>query len=405
MSCFRFDSLTLDGKIAHFTSVARRALPLFGFPEDATLKLLNFTENATFLVTFGISKVIMRVHRLYYTSVNSIRTELSFIRYLSKHTDLTLASPIPALDGSDVVTIATPALEEYRQVVCFSFVEGKAPCPDCDSNGGVGDLVAKVQKLPDAITYPAFKEAARLYDKFGKIGAEPLSEHDVQFFTRMGRIAATIHAVSKEWKAPDYYERIEWDIDGTFGRYWNNFYGATYRNRKWLKDDEIAVLDRAVDLLKERLYRYRRTKDNYGMIHSDLRAANLLVNGDQVAVLDFDDCGRGWYMYEIAGIVALLEYTPQLPEMLLAIVRGYEEILPLTQKDKDEIMSFVLMRRIGMLQSLESRIGSVAAGEGESTELTPQILEFYAAGTVVQARQYLETYAVKPAASFAFAER
>ena len=91
--------------------------------------------------------------------------------------------------------------------------------------------------------------------------------------------------------------------------------------------------------------------------------------------------------------------------MLLAIVRGYEEILPLTQKDKDEIMSFVLMRRIGMLQSLESRIGSVAAGEGESTELTPQILEFYAAGTVVQARQYLETYAVKPAASFAFAER
>ena len=182
----------------------------------------------------------------------------------------------------------------------------------------------------------------------------------------------------------------------------NSTFGRALRA---MKDDEIAVLDRAVDLLKERLYRYRRTKDNYGMIHSDLRAANLLVNGDQVAVLDFDDCGRGWYMYEIAGIVALLEYTPQLPEMLLAIVRGYEEILPLTQKDKDEIMSFVLMRRIGMLQSLESRIGSVAAGEGESTELTPQILEFYAAGTIVQARQYLETYAVKPAASFAFAER
>ena len=157
--------------------------------------------------------------------------------------------------------------------------------------------------------------------------------------------------------------------------------------------------------IRERLALYGESPKHYGMIHSDLRTANLLKDGDTITVLDFDDCGMGFYMYDVAGAVALMEHRPDLQEIVDEILKGYEPVRKLSQADRDEIPTFIMMRRIGMLQSLESRIGSVAAGEGESTELTPQILEFYAAGTIVQARQYLETYAVKPAASFAFAER
>lgn len=65
-----FNDYSLEEKLAHFTEVGRRALPLWGLPEDSDMKLLNFTENATFLLTAPGSdvKTIMRVHRLDYTS-------------------------------------------------------------------------------------------------------------------------------------------------------------------------------------------------------------------------------------------------------------------------------------------------------------------------------------------------
>jgi Ser/Thr protein kinase RdoA (MazF antagonist) len=131
------------------------------------------------------------------------------------------------------------------------------------------------------------------------------------------------------------------------------------------------------------------------MIHSDLRTANLLKDGDRIGVLDFDDCGKGWYMYEIAGAVALIEHRADLKEIIAEILKGYESILPVSKEDKDEIWTFIMMRRIGMLQSLISRIGCVMPGEGEAAELTPEILAFYAKGTVVLAKDYIKKYELK----------
>lgn len=51
----KIDDLSMEEKIAHFDDVAARALPLWAYPENADKKLLNFTENATYLVkTAGV---------------------------------------------------------------------------------------------------------------------------------------------------------------------------------------------------------------------------------------------------------------------------------------------------------------------------------------------------------------
>lgn len=60
----KFDDLSLEEKIAHFDDVAARALPLWAYPENADKKLLNYMENATYLVkAAGKETMIMRVHR------------------------------------------------------------------------------------------------------------------------------------------------------------------------------------------------------------------------------------------------------------------------------------------------------------------------------------------------------
>jgi len=238
--------LSLEEKIAHFDDVAARALPLWGYSEGADKKLLNFTENATYLVkAAGKETMIMRVHRLDYATMNSIRTELCWLTDLKRDTDISLASPIPMENGELVATIETPALEEKRHVVCFSFAKGKAPVDFSDGNGDVGDLIARIEKIPDSITIPTFRVASVLTDFIGGMkSTSALTEEDRAMYRMVGEIMAKIHRQSRQWKHPDYFERMEWGFDGTFGT-WNNFDGATYADPKWISQKDIGVLDQA----------------------------------------------------------------------------------------------------------------------------------------------------------------
>lgn len=389
-----FDDFTLEEKLAHFTDVGRRALPLWGLPEDSDMKLLNFTENATFLVTPPGSeeKTIMRVHRLDYTSRDSIMTEFAWIRALQKETDVSLAAPIPMLNGEFVATIHTDDLNEDRLVDCSTFMPGKPPMDSSDGNGDVGAMIAKIEKIPDSITLPLFKALASAYAWYGSVNPRShMTKEDREMYRTVGHIMAEMHRQAEHWQKPSFYSRIDWGFDGTFGD-WNNFYGATYRNTKWLTEKEIAVLDEVKEEIRERLALYGESPDHYGMIHSDLRTANLLKDGDTITVLDFDDCGMGFYMYDVAGAVALMEHRPDLKEIVDEILKGYEPVRPLSEADRDEIPTFIMLRRIGMLQSLICRIGCVAGGSGEAAELTAEILEFYARGTVELGKKYLKTY-------------
>jgi thiamine kinase-like enzyme len=275
-------------------------------------------------------------------------------------------------------------------------MQGHAPIDSSDSNEGVGKLIKKIEKIPKNITIPIFRKAAQLDALLGKMNNKSkMTMDDRKLYRQIGTVAAKIHKQSKAWREPSYYKRLVWDFEGTFGVEWNNFYGESYRSKEWLSEKDIAILDECVLIMQQRLKLYGKSKERYGMIHSDLRAANLLKEGDKIGVLDFDDCGKGWYMYEIAGIVALIEHRSDLNEIIQEVLQGYEEVLPIMQEDKDEVKTFIMMRRIGMLQGLISRIGCVVPGEGESVELTPEILAFYAKGTVVLAKGYIKQCAAQ----------
>ncbi|MDC7125567.1 MAG: phosphotransferase [Spirochaetales bacterium] len=394
----KFHDLPFPEKVKHLTGVGHRALACWDYPEDSQMKLLNYTENASFLVqAAGRPKMIMRVHRLDYATHNSISTELKWIMDLKAETDIRLASPIESVNGSLIECIETPDFEEKRFVVCFEFLDGKAPVDSSDSNEDVGDLISKIEKIPDKITVPLFKFASVMFHKLGKLNSKSaMSGDDRQLYRSLGEIAAKIRCQSEEWTLPSYYERMSWDFDGTFGEEWNNFYGESYRAEDWFSARDIKILDQSVELMKTRLEAYGKDPSRYGMIHSDLRTSNLLCSEEGVAAIDFDDCGQGWYMYEIAGIVALIEHRADLDEIVDEIITGYESIKSISNEDKEEIGTFIMMRRLGMLESILCRIGCVFAGEGESVDLTSEIIAFYAKGCVLLAKDYIKKYQNKP---------
>lgn len=391
----RFTELSFAEKIDYLRTVAEKAKARWNSPPTSRLTLINYTENATFcLEDDNNEKMIMRVQRLDYTTLKSVKTELSWIDELRRTTRLSLSDPLPSRNGKYIEIIENPEMNEKRFVVCFKYIGGQAPADSSDANDDIGSLINKLNWIPDKITIPVFKLAAVLQQKLGKLKKSPLQASDRQLYRQLGKIAATLHTRAVAWKYPDYFERMEWNFDGTFGKQWNNFYGVSYRSRQWLSKKDISVIDQCVALIKKRVELYGKAPDRYGMIHSDLRAANLLKNGDTLTVLDFDDSGKGWFMYDLASVVAFMEHRPDLPEVIKQLVSGYETVRPLSEEDKREIGTFVMMRRIGLLQSLIFRIGSVLPGSGESQVLTPEVLAFYAKGTAVLARTYLKDFAI-----------
>jgi Ser/Thr protein kinase RdoA (MazF antagonist) len=112
---------------------------------------------------------------------------------------------------------------------------------------------------------------------------------------------------------------------------------------------ELDMLSRAAALMSERLGRYGQGQDRFGLIHADVRLANLLADGDDIQVIDFDDCGFGWFMFDLGTAVSFIEHDPRVPELCDAWVRGYRRVLPLPEADVAEIPTFVLLRRLQLV--------------------------------------------------------
>jgi Ser/Thr protein kinase RdoA (MazF antagonist) len=85
--------------------------------------------------------------------------------------------------------------------------------------------------------------------------------------------------------------------------------------------------------------------------------ANLLQHGAETYVIDFDDCGWGWFLYDFGAAVSFFEHDPRVPELTDAWVRGYRTVRPMSAADEAEIPTFVLMRRLLLVAWIGSHSG------------------------------------------------
>ena len=117
--------LTHEQLLAAVGQVAEAALPRWGL-EGAALKMINHSENTTYLVTpsSGARPVILRVHREDYHSINGIKSELAWMRALQAEAGVLTPQAIPGKDGQDIQTVSHSALPNPRNCVLFEFIDG-----------------------------------------------------------------------------------------------------------------------------------------------------------------------------------------------------------------------------------------------------------------------------------------
>jgi Ser/Thr protein kinase RdoA (MazF antagonist) len=99
-----------------------------------------------------------------------------------------------------------------------------------------------------------------------------------------------------------------------------------------------------------------------------------------VTLIDFDDCGFGWFMYDFAAAISFHEDDPQAPALLRRWLAGYEQVRALSAEDVAIIDAMVLLRRMALL----AWIGS----HGE-TELARSHADDFARVTAKLAGPYL----------------
>jgi Ser/Thr protein kinase RdoA (MazF antagonist) len=212
-------------------------------------------------------------------------------------------------------------------------------------------------------------------------GEEPKQDHDlIEPFKRLGEVTAQTHLHSMRWQRPDFFERTVWDFEHSIGSKPN---WGPWTEGPDMTPARLPLLQRLVDAMQRRLQRYGQGKDRYGLIHADFRLANLLIHQGDIRVIDFDDCGLGWFLYDAGTAVSFFEHRPEVPGLIDAWAEGYRRVRPLSKEDEAELPTFVILRRMILFAWM---------GSHAETDLAKQEGPAYAEGTCEMAEHYLSRF-------------
>lgn len=301
--------MPLEELLGHLDRLAQASLPLWELPKGSTARLINVSENATYLVEAPDGfRAILRIHRENYHTRRAIECELAWLEALDGAGVVTTPGVYDGRNGDPIQENHVEGLPAPRFMVLFHFVEGSAPDEGADMTAGYEEL---------------------------------------------GAIAARCHDHVLAWPKPAEFQRLAWDVKAVFGPdpTWGD-----WRDAPGVTPDIAATLDEVERTVRARLAAWGKAPDRFNLIHADMRLANLLIDDRGTRLIDFDDCGWGWFLYDFAASISFIEDDPRIPGLKAAWVRGYRTVRNLSAADEAEIDTFVMLRRMALLAWIGSHI-------------------------------------------------
>ena len=300
--------------LEHLQLLASSTLSLWDLPAGASARLINISENATYLVeAYGGYKSILRIHRKNYHSRRSIECELAWLDALRSQNVVATPGYFIGLNGYAIQEATVPELDGPRFLVLFHFIEGTSP-----------------------------NESSDMTNEYAKLGS----------------IAARCHKHAIQWNKPAPFERLTWDVDAVFG---SNPTWGDWRDGPEVTHDVSVVLVNVQYAIQTRLASYGKEPERFNLIHADMRLANILIDDLGTRLIDFDDCGDGWLMYDFAASISFIENDPRIPDLKKAWLKGYRAVRDLPAADENEIETLIMLRRMALLAWIGSHIDAPEA--------------------------------------------
>jgi Ser/Thr protein kinase RdoA (MazF antagonist) len=239
-------------------------------------RLIRNRENAVFEITLPTGPAALRLHRMGYQSDAAIWSELWWCAALAAE-GVAVPAALPNLMGDLLVT-----LSNGRKASAISWVKGEAL-------GIAGE--------PFDLPLPVLLDRHRA----------------------LGRLVAEFHAATARLTLPEAFTRPRWDIPGLVGE--TPFWGRFWEHPE-ATPDQSATLIRARAFLRERLTAHAATAPIVP-IHADVLRENVLVNDHSLSLIDFDDSGWGFALYDLGTVLSQNLYEPAYPQIRDALMEGY----------------------------------------------------------------------------------
>ena len=295
---------THRAQIARLRRLAIKAMADYDI-EEPRLELVAHGENTTFRVTSSAGEYLLRVHRptRFGHDVDSeaaINSELDWLVALRADTPLAVPEPVRAVDGELTTTTTADAVTGSRVCSLLRWMRGR--------------------------NHNHSARPVHLY--------------------RLGGVLAQLHGHADQWQTPDSFVRIRWDHDAYFGN--TMVYGNVDAADAWkllpgnLRRDFAAVATEVGDVMRH----LGEGPDVFGLIHADAHLDNVLFDGQQARLIDFDDCGFGYRIYDVAVALWELRHRDDYPLLKDAFVRGYTEHRPLPSDQMVHLDAFIAAREV-----------------------------------------------------------
>jgi Ser/Thr protein kinase RdoA (MazF antagonist) len=305
--------------------LAREVLLQFGV-SNAFLALQRHHHNLTFSVEARRERFLLRIGPAEYQSAAMTSSETAWLAALRRDTPLAVPEPLRASNDLFVVA-AVPAIDRLaaRCAVLLRWQRG------------------------------------RFYD----------AQLDPKHLQLVGGLQAQLQRHAATWSRPPGFRRARVDtLTGTARR---ASIGAS--SALWTKDDaasdhESAVmlvetalgaasaqaLAHALQLVRNTVLALEALPGGMGLIHADLRHDNFLIRSGTPAAIDFDRCGWGPRLYDLAATLATLRRRKDFAALRDGLLHGYSAQAQLPADYDHHLDNLVLLCEVqNLLKAIESR--------------------------------------------------
>lgn len=301
-----FGRLHRRTQIARLRMLAENALAHYELP-PVRLTLLRHRFNTTFRVdTARGERYVLRINRSGMPVTETVGSELTWLAALRRDTNLEVPEPVPTRDGSLLTIAAVSGLLPPHICVLFRWMPG--------------------YRLHTGLT-PRHTE-------------------------RLGAFMAQLHNHAIQWKMPPGFVRgrVDWPIEA--GRWLPDPLApeivASIHSlvANTLSEAEAAQVTAILERVRAAEQMLGQDQNAFGLIHADLHYGNLLFGRDTVHAIDFDDCGFGPRLFDLAIMLSAVLGWQGYRHLRSGLLAGYRRVRPLPVEHEAALDSMIALRQI-----------------------------------------------------------
>ena len=265
--------------------------------EVASIECISFEYNTTMKVTATDGQEFaLRININSPRTTENLRAEIAWVQYLEKDGRVSAPKMVATKEGSYLTEIFHEKSGRTLRCVLYVWLPGVEPDEDD----------------PDLIHVEA-----------------------------MGRAMALMHTIAPNFELPTDSNLPQ--LDDVM--WWTEDFLLS--EKSVLDSDSKNLISKALTIIGDHVAQlYVGAKPM--VIHADLHGGNVLWNDDSLSVIDFDDCGIGLPIQDLATAMYYLD----TPEQDAAFHKGYSTVLPLPAMSSRDEAVLRLQRRIILLNYL-----------------------------------------------------